>query len=140
LVRARFHKGGHGAAPHPAPCFQHGAGPLQLRVQPAPSGYPGIQGAEGVAGWRALFLRDRTKIIWHHASKVITLYTKLQCQVRKRSMCQVYFKWPWKWGHELEPLPALQSHSSPCPSWKRALSRCNQSLGFAFCTKNSESS
>jgi hypothetical protein len=50
------------------------------------------RGAEGGTGWRTLSLRDRTKIIWHHASKVITLYTKLQFQVGKRSMRQVYFK------------------------------------------------
>jgi hypothetical protein len=34
------------------------------------------RGAEGGAGWRALFLQNRTKNIWHHASKVIKLSTK----------------------------------------------------------------
>jgi hypothetical protein len=44
-------------------------------------------GAEGDAGWRALFLHNKTKVIWHHECKVITIYTELQFQVEMRSIC-----------------------------------------------------
>jgi hypothetical protein len=37
-----------------------------------------------------------------------------------------------KWGHELEPLPALQSHSNPCPPWKRALTLGPSNPEFFF--------
>jgi hypothetical protein len=51
-------KGEHGGAPHPAPCFHgvgHGARPLQLRIQPAPSAYPEYKGARGRRGLESTF-------------------------------------------------------------------------------------
>jgi hypothetical protein len=43
------------------PWVGHGAGPLQLRVQPAPSAYLEYKGAEGGAGWRPPLRHNKDK-------------------------------------------------------------------------------
>jgi hypothetical protein len=78
-----------------APCF-HGV-ESELDPSSLPSSLPHLflrltREAEGGAGWRALFLHNRTKVIWHHACKVIAIYTKLQFQVEMRSICQIQLK------------------------------------------------
>jgi hypothetical protein len=105
----------------PAESKPHGNVGQAPPVPPTPWKRTLTREAKGGAGWRVLFLHNIIKVIWHHACKVIAIYTELQFQVEMRSICQIHLKsiwwkmWPWKWGHELEPQPALQSHSSPCP-------------------------